>query len=360
MRKWLETLRPNPWLARRLAVGIVVAGVGVAAFCWGRHVSPTAPDVQPTESSVGVLPVSQREQPKTDYERRAVAYIYDNIPISRADLGEYLIDRFGAERVEFLVNRRIVEMKCKSQGIVVTDLEVEIQLKQDIASFGKHMTEQLFVNQVLGKFHKTLYEYKEDVIRPRLAMVKLVQPTIVVMPEDVQREFESRYGPRVQCRMIVLQKEIPEPRRVELWQRVCKSEDAFLEEAGKQAIPELASRKGDIPPIHKHFPDPAIEKEAFRLKPGEVSAIIPIPDGTGAHVILRCEKHLLEDRSKRIEDERMILSQQIEQRKLAARIPEVLQELRRQAMPRIVLGGQTPPAVRPGGSQRMVPPPVVN
>src|SRR5436190_293541 len=61
----------------------------------------------------------------SDASRRVVAYIYGNVPVTREDLGEYLIARFGVERVDFLVNHKIVNMACQAKGIVITDGEVE-------------------------------------------------------------------------------------------------------------------------------------------------------------------------------------------------------------------------------------------
>ena len=42
-----------------------------------------------------------------------VAYIYGSIPITREDLGEYLIARKGLDTVELLVNKRIIEHACE-------------------------------------------------------------------------------------------------------------------------------------------------------------------------------------------------------------------------------------------------------
>ena len=42
-----------------------------------------------------------------------MATIYGNIPITREELGEFLISRFGADRLEFLVNRKIVEKRAR-------------------------------------------------------------------------------------------------------------------------------------------------------------------------------------------------------------------------------------------------------
>jgi hypothetical protein len=339
MRKWLAMLRPNPWLTRRLLMLGVLVGVAVAAFSWGRHGAVPEVDGQPPPVTVKTQVTATPGLATDDYSRRVVAYVYDNIPIMREELGEYLIARFGKERIEFLINRKLVEMACKSQGIVITDAEVEAQLVGDVKSFGAGMTLDGFVNQVLKRFNKTLYEWREDVIRPKLAMTALVKPLIKVTPADVEKEFESRYGPKVQCRIIVLpdagSDKAMRTANEKVWQHASQSEAAFKEEAGKQFIPELKAHEGQAPPIFKHCSEKALEETAFRLQEGQTSGLIQASDKTW--FILRCEKHLLPDSTKRIENERFALGQEVFEKKLAAEIPQFFERLRQQAHPRNLL-----------------------
>jgi hypothetical protein len=358
MRKWLSVLRPNPWLARRLMMLAVLAAVGVSAFCLGRHGAP-AEAAQPGGTGPVVGHVTATPGARTDdYSRRVIAYVYGNVPVMREELGEYLIARFGKERIDFLINRKLVEMACQAQKITVTDAEVDVQLAQDIASFGANMTLDGFVNQVLKRFNKSLFEWKEDVIRPKLEMTKLVRPLVKVTPDDERDEFEARYGPKVKCRMIVLDPKYPRP--LDVWEKVRQSEDAFMKAAMDpqiQFIPQLQSCKGEMPAIYKHFPDPKIEKEAFLLEPGQVSSVIGMPDKTT--VILRCEQRIAADASKRLEDERVRLHQEVFDKKLAVQIPQFFQRLRDDAKVRIEPPfNQTPPPVV--AAPKMVPPPVGN
>ncbi|MGE0529533.1 MAG: hypothetical protein AB7P49_20965, partial [Bdellovibrionales bacterium] len=196
---------------------------------------------------------------------RPVAYIYNGIPITRQQLGEYLINRFGAERIEFLVNSKIIELACKKHGIVIGDAEVEAELVDRLKQMNVPTLEG-FVNIVLKKFNKTLYEYKEDVLRPQLALQKLCRDQVKVTPQDITDAFEAKFGPKIQCRMIVLSKEQGRE-RFNIWAEVSKSEKAFDDQARKCFIPQLASTGGQVPPIHKHFGDKRIEDEAFRLQP---------------------------------------------------------------------------------------------
>ena len=45
-----------------------------------------------------------------------VAYLHGNQPVTREELGEFLIARFGSEKVEFLVNRASSTAACHRQG----------------------------------------------------------------------------------------------------------------------------------------------------------------------------------------------------------------------------------------------------
>jgi parvulin-like peptidyl-prolyl isomerase len=322
---------PRAWMWRKLVLVGCAATVAVAAFCWGRYGTMSRAGAQaPVANNGSVVGIHQG-----DYGRRVVAYLYDSIPITREDLGEYLIARFGAERVEFLVNRRIVEMACKAKGIYVTDTEVQEQLKKDLESFGTHVTVADFTNQILKRFNKSLYEWKEDVIRPKLALSKLVRQQIVVTEEDLKKAFEARHGPKVQCRMIVVPKDNRE--KDTIWKEVSDGNaEKFKEYAAKSHIPQIASQHGLIPPITKHLGDPNIEKAAFALQKGEVSALIQLKED-GSWVILRCEEHLPADNTKRYEDERWKLHKDVFEYKLAMEIPKVFQKLREEARPKVVM-----------------------
>src|SRR4051812_47422543 len=69
---------------------------------------------------------------RSDYARAVVAYINENEPITRQELGEYLIARYGTEKIELLVNRRVIEVACRARGIEVTAGEVEAALGDDL------------------------------------------------------------------------------------------------------------------------------------------------------------------------------------------------------------------------------------
>ena len=54
------------------------------------------------------------------------------------------------------------------------------------------MTEKQFVDNVLKKYNKTLFEWKEDVIRPKLALQRYVRGKIFISEDDIQKGFEEK------------------------------------------------------------------------------------------------------------------------------------------------------------------------
>jgi hypothetical protein len=343
----VKRIRPSPWALRKLGMVGFMAGVAALAFFWGRNGSPLATAQQPGSGRPEQLLSGAGG---SDYQRRVVAYIYGNVPITREDLGEYLIARFGADRLEFLVNRRIIDMACQARGITVSDAEVDAQLKEDIASFGGNITEKDFVNVILKRYNKSLYEWREDVIRPKLALSKFCRHQITVTDDDIQKAFEAHYGEKVECRMIVLQKQTGRE-NAEIWARVSKSEEEFNKLAGSQFIPQLAAQGGKIPPIYKHFGDPEVEKAGYEMEkaafalttPGQVSQLIGMPDGTS--VILKLVQRIPPDTTVRLNDERPKLHKEMFEYKLSQAIPVVFKELRTKASPTLLLRRETSPPV---------------
>jgi parvulin-like peptidyl-prolyl isomerase len=318
------------WALRQLALGSGILGVAALAFCWGRSGAQSPPPSPPAGAHpVEELPLGPPSS--SDYARRVVAYIHNNIPITREDLGEYLIARQGTEKVELLVNRRIIEHACRARGIEVSDAEVEAALADDLK--GLNVNRMDFVTKVLKQYGKTLYEWKEDVIRPKLALTKVCRDRVQVTDDEIRVAYEQHYGEKVACRMILIFKN--EGRKAtDIWEKVCKSPDEFDRAARTQAVAALAAKGGVIPPISRHFGDESIERQAFSLRPGEVSPLIDTPDG---YVVLRCESRIEPDTTKKLEAERPALAKEVLDRKINQEIPKVFNEMKAQAAPKIYL-----------------------
>ena len=270
----------------------------------------------------------------SDYSSRVVAYVYDNIPITREELGEYLIQRQGAERLELLCNKKIIDMECRKLGIEVTAAEVEDALAEDLK--GLNVDRKTFVDKVLKNYRKNLYEWKEDVIRPKLLLSKMVRSKIQVTDEDVKKAYEAYYGEKVECRIIMWEKGFERAAMTD-YPRLRDSEDEFNKAAKNQKSSSLAATAGKIRPLGRNTTgNDELEKAAFQLQPGEVSPVIGTPEGL---VIVKCDKRIPADTTVNMDAVKETLTKEIIEKKVAAEIPMAFAELRKKANPKMILQG---------------------
>jgi len=320
---------------RRLAVSAGFVLLLVPAVFWIRGSSlqrATAgpPPLAPTEPAAAPTAPA----PSPEYTRRVVAYIYDTIPVTREELGEYLIARMTPDRLSNLVNRRIIEQVCREKGVEVTEAEVEAELVSTIKPLGV-ITLSDFEAKVLKPRHMTLYEWKEDSIRPALMMKKLCRDRVQVTDDDLHKAFEAYHGEKVDCRIILWPKSEKQI-AVKMYGKIRDSEEEFDRAARGQASHELAATGGHIKPIGRNTTgNPALEKAAFSLRPDEVSDLIEAPEGV---VVVKCVKRLPPETSYTLEGERVRLTNEIIEKKLQMEIPKVFAELREKAQPKFLLG----------------------
>jgi PPIC-type PPIASE domain len=317
------------WSWRQLALGTAcVAGLAAAGytgslFLGHAHAQPTTP---PKPAAVLAQPAATPPASASDYGRRPVAFLHDNEAVTREQLGEYLIARYGAEKLPLLINKIIIEESCRAQGIEVTAAEVEASLAEDLG--GMHVDQKTFVNNVLKQYKKTLYEWKEDVVRPKLLMTKLVRGRVTVTDQDIQAAFDAYHGEKVDCRVIYWPKDEERIAR-EQFASIRDSADEFDRKATMQANSSLAASGGKIAPIgHRTTGDEDVERTAFRLKPGEISALISTPDGIA---VIKCVQHVPADTTVSLETERPKLYKEVFDKKVQLEIPKAFLELQKQA-----------------------------
>jgi hypothetical protein len=266
-------------------------------------------------------------QHTADYATRPVANIFNGETLTREEFGEYLIAR-EQDRLQNFINMRIIEHACREKGIEVTAAEVDTALQEDLGKL--NVTPADFVGKILKRYHKTLYEWKQDVILPRLLMTRLIRNDIQVDAEDLRKAFESYHGEKVDCKIIMWDK--TEKQRVErdLYTKIRDTDEEFNRAAKYQASPTLASREGhlDKPISRWSTGNEELEKVVFALQPGEVSRIIDTPDGI---VVVKCIKHIPPDTSVSLESEREQLTREIVEKKIQLRIPEAFKQLRENA-----------------------------
>ena len=257
----------------------VVGGRRGGAYFWGRYATQSKAIADPpARRNLDDTPVS------TEYSGRVVAYIHGTIPITREDLGDYLIARGGKDRARNLINKRIIEHAAKAHGIEVTEAEVNAALTANAVQMGVQPKD--FVNVILKRYGKSLFEWREDVVKPRLMLEKMCRSRVSVTREDIQKAYEAYFGEKVDCKMIMWSKEQLNFVRNKVWPEIRSSETAFDHYARSQESPSLAAVGGHIKPIGRHtMGDEHIEKVLFSLRPGEVSEILDTPEGI---VVFKC------------------------------------------------------------------------
>jgi hypothetical protein len=328
---------------RRWKTSLALAGMGTVGFAlgaWQTHLP-----IASAEMPASVTPAAAQQ---SDYSQRVVAYIYGNIPVTREDLGEYLIARHGFSKLDNLVNLKIIEHACKEKKITVTNEEVEAAMDADLLQL--HVDRSTFVKQFLKKYNKTLFEWKEDVIRPRLMLSKLGGIDIKVTDEEMHKAFDAMYGEKVQCRIIIWANTpgvSGQAAALRAYDSIRKSEAEFDRAARNQSIPGLAAVAGKITPIGHGVAEPGkddIERIAFKLQKDEVSELFELKDQGTA--VLKCDGRIPPDKTKSFEKEKEFLHKQVYEEKLSKAIPQVFAKLKEQAKPLTLLKyGTTNPNV---------------
>lgn len=314
---------------RRAVCWSVGLGLVALGYVVGRldHGSASHAQVQQTAAS---------EPAKNESAARVVAYIYGSTPITREEYGEFLIARANYSRLETLVNRRIIEIECEKKGIVVTTEEVEAYHNEYVRSLNLNHPDD-FRKRILPLKNLTMYEWKEDIIKPQLMVMKLLRDSIRISEKDLQNVYDCRYGPKVDCRIIFLPAGQNSDREVlRMYEKVRASQEAFELEAQRQPLADLAARGGQIQPISRHMNQfsELVEKEAFKLQVGDVSRPIWTSQGT---IILRCYGHIPPDTTKSFAEERESLEKEAIDRRMASEAPKFLAQLREQANPNFIL-----------------------
>ncbi len=200
------------------------------------------------------------------------------------------LDRHGAEVLEILITRKLIEQALarEQRQVVQADIDAEIARAAESMGFKKpdgSPDPAAWLKHVTGEEKVPLRHYLEDVVWPTVALKKLVGG-VPVLQDDLDKAFAATFGPRSKCRVIVLDNQ---RRAQEVWQLA--RQNPTLDNIGNLAEtysvdPTTKSLRGEVPPIRRWGGQPALEREAFALKPGELSGVVQVAD---RFMVLFCE-----------------------------------------------------------------------
>jgi parvulin-like peptidyl-prolyl isomerase len=210
------------------------------------------------------------------------------IPVDR--VREVCLERHGRDVLETLISRKLLEQAIVSQKQQVVQADIDGEIARAAESMGFTKADgtpdvQAWLARVTREEKIPLRHYLEDVVWPTVALKKLVG-SVPVTQEDLDKAYAATFGPRARCRIIVLDNQ---RRAQEVWQlaRQNPTADHIGALAEQYSVdPTTKSLRGEVPPLRRWGGQPAIEREAFALKPGELSGVVQVAD---RFMVIFCE-----------------------------------------------------------------------
>jgi parvulin-like peptidyl-prolyl isomerase len=300
---------------------ILAACVGIR-WLWGTEEAAADPQAgAPAANRAAPAPAPAAPAAPARANTLAVVANVNGEEISRQELANECLTHYGAEVLDKLKNKYLIMLECQTRGVTVSQEEVNATIEQYAKRFG--LPTQDWLNLLKEERGITPSQYASDIIWPMLALRKLAGAEIQVTDAELQKEFDSQYGPQIKARIIMCS---DAKKAREIQAMAAQSPDQFGEMAAKfSEDPASASLKGLIQPIRKNVLNPQIEQAAFSLKDGQVSQVIQVHN---QYVIL-CRESLIPARSIKLEERKQQLENLIRDRKereLAGKIFGQLEE----------------------------------
>ena len=211
-------------------------------------------------------------------------------PIGIEQVREACVDRHGRETLDILITRRLIEQALVRERQSISQADIDGEVARAAESMGFRRADgtadvAAWLERVTRDEKLPMRHYIDDVVRPSVSLKKLVG-RVPVSQEDLDKAFAATFGPRARCRVVILDSQ---RRAQEVWQlaRENPTADRIGELAEKYSVdPTSKALRGEVPPIQRHGGQPAIEREAFALKPGELSGVVQVAD---RFLVLFCE-----------------------------------------------------------------------
>ncbi len=220
-----------------------------------------------------------------------VAAIINGQKVTIAQVAAECVKRHGSVVLEGEINRKLLIQALEKEKKTVAQADVDAEVSRAAASFGYVRADgqpdvAAWLEAVVADGAATADLYVRDTVWPSVALSKLIEGQVTITEDDLKEGFDSNFGPRVEVLAIVLSDQRSAQK---IWDmaRSNPTEEFFGNLAEQYSVePVSQSNFGKVPPIRKFGGQPAIEKEAFALKPGELSGIIATGD---KYIILRCQ-----------------------------------------------------------------------
>jgi foldase protein PrsA len=201
---------------------LVVALCGAVRYCWGplsanadpsgrRDATSRSASRSSADDDRRAVPQDQQDSPESSArETRSSNPKESSVPevvatvntqrITRDELAKHCLRHFGKEVLERMVNKRLIALECRQQGIKVTRSEVNADIDRMAMRF-KIPVDQ-WMKMVTQEGHMTSEQYASEIIWPMIALRKLAGGQLKVTRQEVQDEFDTQYGEQIRVRLI--------------------------------------------------------------------------------------------------------------------------------------------------------------
>jgi len=265
-------------IAGGTAAAVLLGGI---AFQFIRSSESGTAAEKPVASQAGAAQVAGTQRPINDAAKVTRGGRSIVIPLSA--VADECMKLKGAEVLESMINRAIIQLECEKAGIVITQADVESEVTRIAKQF--NIPTETWLQMLQSERNISPEQYSRDVIWPMLALKRLAGQDVSVTEKDMHEAFTRNYGPKVKCRMIMFDNL---RKANEVWQQARLKSDDFERLARDHSVePNSRALGGSVPPIARYSGQPELEKAAFKLKPGEISGVIQI--GVNQFVVLKCE-----------------------------------------------------------------------
>jgi parvulin-like peptidyl-prolyl isomerase len=231
-----------------------------------------------------------------------VVAVVNNEKVMRAELAAECLRHYGTDVLESLVNKELISAYCEQQGVVIAEEEIDAEVARLAARFQVPVDQWLVMLQKERDINPE--QYRRDIIWPTIALRKLAAGRLQVTDEELQKAYETEFGPQIKVRMIGVRSDKAKAQKAHAEANANPKDFGRLAREYSEDA-ESASANGWIQPIRLHVGDKKIEDVAFTLKDGEVSPLVQIGD---QFIILLCEGRIparqvkIEEVSDRLEE----------------------------------------------------------
>lgn len=290
----------------------------------------SAPAADP---KVAATPASSARAIKDTEAGPPVVAVVNNQSITLAELANQCVLRYGDEILDNIINRYLILQACQNRKIEITQKDVDDEIARIASKF--NLTVPMYTKLLQDERNISPEHYASDIVWPMLALRQLGRDLIQISPQDIDRAFQSEFGPKVQVRMIVCS---DLEKLKGLHAQAVANPDSFKTLARTNSEDtSSASVDGLLPPIRRFSGDDSFEAIAFGLQPGEISKIFSIDQ---MHMTLQCVRHIppADPQAAQLVEIQNRIKSELQEQKLRESAEKIYTELRQNAQIVTVLG----------------------